>query len=54
MEMTSEYYLNHIITAMVPATAAMATVLPAAATIAGTVITVTEATEIVRQGVPVS
>ncbi len=39
---------------MVPATAAMATVLPAAATIAGTVITVTEATEIVRQGVPVS
>ena len=39
---------------MAPVTAAMATVLPVAATMAGTAITVTEATEIVRQGVQVS
>ena len=50
MRILSESY----ITAMAPVTAAMATVLPAAAIIAGTAITVTEATEIVHQGVPVS
>ena len=44
--------MSHIITAMAPATEAMATELPAAVTMAGTAITVTEATAMVHRSAP--